>query len=78
MCYVFFIVSLPSLTAGSCEGWGERAATGRHFLTSRKYLYKSLKEQAGMEAGFVSYCLGGVNKEAKEGKEALNIGVYTI
>lgn len=80
MCYVFLVISLPSLTAGSCEGWGERAATDRHFLASRKYLYKTLKEQAGMEAGFVSCCLDGVNtvqsKIRKRGLE--HWGLYYI
>lgn len=61
-CFASVIVSSPSLpTARSCEGWGKRVATGRNFLTSRKHLYKSSEEQAGRAAGFVSYCLGGIN-----------------
>lgn len=32
MCYVFVIMSLPFLNAGSCEAVGEKAATGGIFL----------------------------------------------
>lgn len=55
MCYVFVIISLPCLNAGSSEGLGKGAATGGIFLEAEKSLINLKKKQAGKEAGFDGY-----------------------
>lgn len=42
-------------------------------------LDKSLKEQAGMEAGFGGYCLGGINTaQSKIRERGLDFEVYSM